>query len=278
MADTSLFHETILGTGNAHAAFARGTEETEDASMYCDMMADWWPDHFDHPVGYHPTVPCMNNDTSHRTYDQVFATTSSEGETDSAPVLMMYMPLEMRDAHLVHNFFGTLNDIWSTANNALQLKPMETAETGLRAAVNSVFGIYGLIDWGTRLGLQRHNADFGQTLGYWGVPGGPYVVLPLFGSSNLRDTVGLAVDMDQNLWAHVDPTATRYSGTALRVIDKRAEFLGLDRQLDQVALDKYAFIRDAYMQRRKAQTRRGAADKDEGNGPGESGKEERYDQ
>jgi phospholipid-binding lipoprotein MlaA len=195
------------------------------------------------------------------------------------PVATQYknaVPEVLQDG--VHNFFGNLNDIWSTANNALQLKPMETAETGLRAAVNSVFGIYGLIDWGTRLGLQRHNADFGQTLGYWGVPGGPYVVLPLFGSSNLRDTVGLAVDMDQNLWAHVDPTATRYSGTALRVIDKRAEFLGLDRQLDQVALDKYAFIRDAYMQRRKAQTRRGAADKDEGNGPGESGKEERYDQ
>jgi phospholipid-binding lipoprotein MlaA len=128
------------------------------------------------------------------------------------------------------------------------------------------------------LGLQRHNADFGQTLGYWGVPAGPYVVLPIFGPSNVRDTVGLVVDMDQNLWANVDPTATRYSGTALRVIDKRVEFLGMDKQLDQVALDKYAFIRDAYVQRRKAQTRRGAADKDDGNGAGESGKEERYDQ
>ena len=186
------------------------------------------------------------------------------------------VPEVMQDG--VHNFFGNLTDIWSTANNALQLKPMETAETGLRVAVNSVFGIYGLIDWGTRLGLQRHNADFGQTLGYWGVPAGPYVVLPIFGPSNVRDTLGLVVDMDQNLWANVDPTATRYSGTALRVIDKRAEFLGMDKQLDQVALDKYAFIRDAYVQRRKAQTRRGAAYKDDGNGAGEGGKEERYDQ
>ena len=182
------------------------------------------------------------------------------------PVATQYkkaVPEVMQDG--VHNFFGNLTDIWSTANNALQLKPMETAETGL-------------IDWGTRLGLQRHNADFGQTLGYWGVPAGPYVVLPIFGPSNVRDTLGLVVDMDQNLWANVDPTATRYSGTALRVIDKRAEFLGMDKQLDQVALDKYAFIRDAYVQRRKAQTRRGAADKDDGNGAGESGKEERYDQ
>jgi phospholipid-binding lipoprotein MlaA len=195
------------------------------------------------------------------------------------PVAVQYQqvaPELLRDG--VGNFFGNLADIWSTANNALQLKPIETAETGMRVAVNSVFGIYGLIDWGTRLGLQRHNADFGQTLGYWGVPAGPYVVLPIFGPSNVRDTVGLVVDMDQNLWANVDPTATRYSGTALRVIDKRAEFLGMDKQLDQVALDKYAFIRDAYMQRRKAQTRRGAADRDDGNGAGDSGKEERYDQ
>ena len=152
------------------------------------------------------------------------------------PVAVQYQqvaPELLRDG--VGNFFGNLADIWSTANNALQLKPIETAETGMRVAVNSVFGIYGLFDWGTRLGLQRHNADFGQTLGYWGVPAGPYVVLPIFGPSNVRDTLGLVVDMDQNLWANVDPTATRYSGTALRVIDKRAEFLGMDKQLDQVA-------------------------------------------
>jgi phospholipid-binding lipoprotein MlaA len=106
------------------------------------------------------------------------------------PVATQYknaVPEVLQDG--VHNFFGNLTDIWSTANNAMQLKPMETAETGLRAAVNSVFGLYGVIDWGTRLGLQRYNADFGQTLGYWGVPGGPYVVLPIFGPSNVRDTV-----------------------------------------------------------------------------------------
>jgi len=103
-------------------------------------------------------------------------------------------------------------------------------------------------------------------------------VLPIFGPSNVRDSVGLVVDMDQNLWAAVDPAATRYTGTALRVIDRRAEFLGLDKQLDQVALDKYAFIRDAYGQRRKALTRRSGADQHEGNGPGDNGKEERYDQ
>ena len=178
----------------------------------------------------------------------------------------------------VHNFFGNLGDIWSTANNALQLKPMETAETGLRTAVNSVFGIYGLIDWGTRVGLQRHNADFGQTLGYWGVPAGPYVVLPLFGSSNVRDTAGLVVDSQENKWSKVNPTAARYSGTAVKVVDKRAEFLGLDKQLDEVALDKYAFIRDAYIQRRLAQTRRGKPAADDGDDDKEGGNSERFDQ
>jgi phospholipid-binding lipoprotein MlaA len=177
----------------------------------------------------------------------------------------------------VRNFFGNLGDIWSTANNALQLKPMETAETGLRAAVNSVFGLYGLIDWGTRLGLQRHNADFGQTMGYWGVPSGPYVVLPVLGPSNVRDAVGVAVDIDQNIWSSVEPTAARYTGTAVRVIDKRAEFLGMDRQLDQVALDKYTFIRDAYIQRRHAQTRRGAAAVDDGDDK-DNTSSERFDQ
>ena len=195
------------------------------------------------------------------------------------PVATQYkkaVPIVVQDG--VHNFFGNLTDIWSTANNAMQLKPMETAETGLRAAVNSVFGIYGLIDWGTRLGLQRYNADFGQTLGYWGLPAGPYVVLPVWGSSNVRDTVGVVVDIEENIWSTVSPTLTRYSGTAVRVIDKRAEYLGLDQQLEQVALDKYAFIRDAYIQRRKAQTRRGSPAADDGDDQPDSGSSERYDQ
>ncbi len=177
----------------------------------------------------------------------------------------------------VHNFFGNLGDMWSTANNALQLKPMEAAETGLRTAVNTVFGVYGLIDWGTRLGLQRHNADFGQTLGYWGVPAGPYVVLPLLGPSNVRDTVGVVIDSQENKWAQVTPASVRYSGTAVRVVDKRAEYLGMDKQLDAVALDKYAFIRDAYVQRRLAQTRRGKPPADDGD-DNNKGSEERFDQ
>ncbi len=150
----------------------------------------------------------------------------------------------------VGNFFGNLKDIWSTVNNALQAKPMDTAETGLRVAVNTVFGIYGLFDVATWAGLQRRSADFGQTLGVWGVPSGPYLVLPLLGPSTARDTVGWTFDNYYNLWNGVDPIGLRYSGTALRVVDIRAGYLSMDTSLNEVALDKYSFVRDAYLQRR----------------------------
>ena len=150
----------------------------------------------------------------------------------------------------VGNFFGNLKDIWSTVNNALQARPMDTAETGLRVAVNTVFGIYGLFDVATWAGLQRRSADFGQTLGVWGVPSGPYQVLPLLGPSTARDTAGLTFDNYYNLWNGVDPVGLRYSGTALRLVDIRAGYLGMDTSLNEVALDKYSFVRDAYLQRR----------------------------
>ena len=129
---------------------------------------------------------------------------------------------------------------------------MESAETGLRVAVNTVFGIYGLFDVATWAGIQRRSADFGQTLGVWGVPSGPYMVLPLFGPSNVRDTFGWGVDTNYDLWYGVHPVGLKYTGTALKLVDKRTSLLGLDKSLNEVALDKYSFIRDAYMQRRQA--------------------------
>ena len=150
----------------------------------------------------------------------------------------------------VENFFGNLKDVWSTVNNALQARPMDTAETGMRVAVNTVFGVFGLFDVATWAGLQRRSADFGQTLGVWGVPSGPYVVLPLLGPSTARDTVGWTFDNHYNLWNGVEPTGLRNSGIALRVVDMRAGYLGMDTSLNEVALDKYSFVRDAYLQRR----------------------------
>ena len=157
----------------------------------------------------------------------------------------------------VQNFFGNLRDVWSVVNNGLQLKPKETVETGMRVAVNSVLGLYGLMDVGTPLGLQKHPADFGQTLGYWGMPAGPYVVLPLLGPSTVRDAAALLVDQQGDPWGYINPVASRNQGTALRLVDKRAQFLGFDDRLNEMVLDKYSFVRDAYLQKRRSQVRRG---------------------
>jgi phospholipid-binding lipoprotein MlaA len=157
----------------------------------------------------------------------------------------------------VNQFFGNLRDAWSTVNNGLQAKPMETAETGLRVAVNTVFGFFGVFDVATLAGIERHPADFGQTLGYWGMEPGPYVVLPLLGPSTVRDSAGWVVDNRYDLWrTDIESTGLYYGGSALRLVDKRAGFVGLDKQLDQMALDKYSFTRDAYLQRRRSVTRR----------------------
>ena len=153
----------------------------------------------------------------------------------------------------VHNVFNNLSDIWSTVNNGLQLKGRDTAESLMRSVVNTVFGIYGIFDVATEIGLERHPEDFGQTLGAWGVPNGPYVVLPLFGPSTLRDTASLPVDTSVDLVRNLDDIPTRNSAMAVRIIDKRAGLLDAGNMLNQAAIDKYTFTRDAYLQYRRNQ-------------------------
>jgi len=152
--------------------------------------------------------------------------------------------------YLIKNFFGNLRDVWSTANNAFQLKPAETAEDGARVLINTFLGIYGLIDLATPMGIERHNEDFGQTLGYWGVPSGPYIVLPLLGPSTLRDTVAMPVDTEGNLVRHINHVPTRNSAYATNLVDQRAGLLNVSKQVDDLALDKYSFVRDAFLQKR----------------------------
>ena len=153
----------------------------------------------------------------------------------------------------VRNVFNNLSDIWSTVNNGLQLKGRDTAESLMRSVVNTVFGIYGIFDVATPIGLERHPEDFGQTLGAWGVPDGPYVVLPLFGPSTLRDTAGMPVDTSVDYVRNLDHIPTRNSAMALRVVDKRTSLLGTSNLLTEAAIDKYSFTRDAYLQYRRNQ-------------------------
>ena len=153
----------------------------------------------------------------------------------------------------VRNVFNNLSDMWSTVNSGLQLKGRDTAESFMRVVVNTVFGVYGIFDVATEIKLQRHTEDFGQTLGYWGVPSGPYLVLPLLGPSTLRDTAGLPVDTSADVVRNLDHIPTRNSALSLRIVEKRADLLKTTGMLEQAALDKYSFTRDSYLQYRRAQ-------------------------
>jgi phospholipid-binding lipoprotein MlaA len=136
-------------------------------------------------------------------------------------------------------------------NAVLQCKPREAAENTLRFGMNTTLGLLGVMDIASEVGIQRTTLDFGTTLGRWGVPDGPYVVLPLLGPSTLRDTAALSMDNNHgDLLRHVDHQATHNELLALRLVDQRAGLLRVGDVLDAAALDPYTFLRDSYLQRR----------------------------
>jgi phospholipid-binding lipoprotein MlaA len=153
----------------------------------------------------------------------------------------------------VGNFFGNIGDLWSSVNAGLQLRPREATENLMRFSVNTVFGLAGVLDIASEMGIPRTRLDFGQTLGRWGAPSGAYLVLPIFGSSSVRDGTGLVVDSYGDLVSGVDHVPTRNSLTALRVVDTRAMYLRASSLLEDAALDKYSFTRDLYLNRRQSQ-------------------------
>ena len=153
---------------------------------------------------------------------------------------------------LVNNFLGNIGDIWVGVNSLMQGKVGDGASDFGRVLVNSTVGILGFFDVATPLGLQRHNEDFGQTLGVWGVGDGPYVVLPFFGPRTVRDSGGLVADTLADPVGQDDHVRLRNSVTGLRVLETRAEFLPADKVIEQAATDRYAYLRDAYLQRRRS--------------------------
>ncbi len=167
-----------------------------------------------------------------------------------------HLPSPLRTG--VNNFFGNLRDLWSSVNAALQARPREAAENFMRFNVNTFLGLGGVLDIASEMGIERTTLDMGHTLGRWGVPAGPYLVLPLLGPSSVRDTTGLLVDRQGDLVGQgVDDASARNTLTGLRVVDTRANLLGATSLLDQAALDKYSFTRDAYLQRRQSQINAG---------------------
>ncbi len=152
----------------------------------------------------------------------------------------------------IGNFFGNIGDLWSSVNNLLQGKLADGLSDFMRVAVNSSFGLGGIIDIASEAGMPKHKEDFGQTLGKWGFAPGPYIVLPLLGSSTMRDTLALPVDTWGDLLYHTYPVRGRNVGIVVRLVDQRAAVLDASNLIEGAALDRYEFVRDAYLQRRES--------------------------
>jgi phospholipid-binding lipoprotein MlaA len=152
----------------------------------------------------------------------------------------------------IGNFFDNLQDAWSAVNSALQLNGPATSDNLGRFMVNSFVGIGGLFDVASDLGIQRQPKDFGLTLGHYGVGPGPYLMLPLLGPSTFRDTAALPVNSQGDMVRGLTDVPTRNTAMALRIVDQREGLLQATEMLEKIALDKYSFVRDAHLQRRRS--------------------------
>jgi phospholipid-binding lipoprotein MlaA len=153
----------------------------------------------------------------------------------------------------VSNFFGNLNDVWSAANSLLQFRLHDFGDSVARVNINTIVGLGGIFDVASNFNIDRHREDFGQTLGRWGVPAGPYLVIPLLGPATVRDAAALPVDLTLHPVSYLDSFALGQSLFVLSLVDKRANLLRVGSVLDEAALDKYSFVRDAHLQRRRAE-------------------------
>ena len=183
----------------------------------------------------------------------VFAVNESVDKAVLKPVALGYRAVTPQPVRAgVTNFFNNLEDVWSGVNSVLQLRPQIAADNFMRFGVNSVFGLGGVLDVASDMGIERHSEDLGKTLGRWGVPSGPFIMMPLFGPSTVRDSTTIVLENRYDAVSFIDHTRTRNSITILRLVDTRTGLLRLGDMLDEAALDKYSFTRDAFLQRRRA--------------------------
>ena len=185
---------------------------------------------------------------------QVFAFNEGLDKVVLKPLAQVYdtvLPVPVQDC--LSNGFSNLREPSNAINNLLQGKAAEAASDVCRFAVNTTVGLLGCFDVASRMGLERHREDFGQTLGKWGLGQGPFLVLPLFGPSSFRDGAGLGVEtvFDVNFW--IDNVSVRNIIFGVRTVNARDELLQADDVISGAALDKYTFIRDGYLQRRRNQ-------------------------
>ena len=184
---------------------------------------------------------------------KVFNFNEDVDRTVLRPVATTYTNVVPQQARRgVSNFFNNFADAWSAVNNMLQGKFSLGFEDATRVGANTLFGLFGILDVASEMGLDHHYEDFGQTLGRYGVGAGAYIVLPVLGPSDVRDGAALFVDRMATPPAFFDGTKTEVGLTVLQAINTRAALLGATRVIDDISLDKYTFVRDAYLQRRRS--------------------------
>jgi phospholipid-binding lipoprotein MlaA len=184
---------------------------------------------------------------------KVFTFNEKLDEKVLKPVAVGYsnvVPRPVRNS--VDNFFGNFADAWSAVNNFLQGKVGNGFHDVIRFGTNTVFGLGGTLDVATEFGLDHQYEDFGQTLGTWGFGPGAYIVWPLLGPSSVRESVALPFDRSVSPALVIHDGAVKWEVTGLQIVNTRAGLLGASKVLDDIALDKYTFIRDAYLQRRRS--------------------------
>ncbi len=203
-----------------------------------------------------PAGDLARGDPWERVNRQTFAFNEMVDQAAIKPAAQLYQALVPGLVRRgVDNVFGNAGDAWTTINLFLQIKPEAGLRMGMRTATNTVLGVVGLFDVAEEAGLERFTSeDLGQTLGFWGIQSGPYLVLPLLGPSNLRDTTARLLEVKDSPISHLlKEPGSYYPAVALQLLSTRANLLNAGRVFDEIALDKYVLLRDAYLQRRRSQ-------------------------
>jgi len=182
---------------------------------------------------------------------KVYALNDTVDQAVLKPVAQTYAKVMPAPAKtMVNNFFSNLDDVVVTANDLLQLKFVQACSDGGRVMVNSTIGVFGLLDVANR--LEKHNEDFGQTLGYWGLPSGPYLVIPFWGPSSVRDGTGLYADTFVSVISNTAHVPTRNTAWAVKSFNIRVNLLDQEQVMDDAIIDRYSFLRDAYLMHRQS--------------------------
>ena len=213
-----------------------------------------------------PPGATVRGDPWEHTNRHVFEFNERVDQVAIKPAALVYqklVPIWVRSK--VSNVFANIGDGWTSANLLLQAKPRQALDMGFRTLINTVIGLGGMLEVAEEVGLERiASEDFGQTLGYWGIKSGPYIVLPLLGPSTLRDTTALLLDVRDSgaavIWSE---PRDRNGASVLQLLSTRVRLLNAGNLLDEIALDKYVFLRDAYLARRRSQIYDGEPPDDE---------------